>query len=128
MKDEKSEDIYFSQLSEAIEGFDDDIMCNRMSEIHNAKKIIAIKRSLKALRRLQVPSPIYNVVDFLTKELNEFVEEPSNKNVEAAINWTIKYKMLPQAYTMGQEYIVSLLYDHFEGQNPFHSKKKQENK
>lgn len=128
LKDEKSEDIYFSQLSEAIEGFDDDIICNRMTEIHNANKIRQIKNSLKSLRRHKVSSPIYNVVDFLTKELNEFVEEPSNKNVEAAINWTIKYKMLPQAYTMGQEYIVSLLYDHFEGQNPFHSKKKQENK
>lgn len=129
LKNEKSENsIFISQLSEAIEGFDDDIMCNRMSEIHNAKKIIAIKRSLKALRRLQVPSPIYNVVDFLTKELNEFVEEPSYKNVEAAINWSVKYKMLPQAYTMGQEYIVSLLFDNFKEKNPFHSKKKQENK
>lgn len=129
LRNENSENaIYIAQLSEAIEGFDDDIMCNRMSEIRNAKKIIQIKNSLKKLRKLRLPSPIYNVVDFLTKELKDFVGEPSNKNIEAAINWTIKYKMLPQAYTMGQEYIISLLYDLFEEQSPYQSKKNQENK
>lgn len=116
------------QLSESIEDFDNSLLANRMNQIKSGKSIIAIKNNIKALRKLDIPNPIKKVIGRLDSEIKDFVAEDSNKNIEAAIEWSVKYKMLPQAYTLGQEYIISLLCEKMKDRNPFTDKKKTENR
>lgn len=109
-----------SQLSNAIELLDNYILANRMTDIKKGKYIIMIRNSIKAVRKIDgIPSPIKNVIETLNEELREFVAQDSFQNIEAAINWAVKYKMLPQAYTLGQEYIISLLAERFAELNPY---------
>lgn len=116
------------QLSKSIEDFDNSLLANRMNEIKSGKSIIAIRNNIKALRKLDIPNPIKKVIGRLDSEIKDFVAEDSNKNIEAAIEWAVKYKMLPQAYTLGQEYIISLLCEQMKDKNPFTDKKKTENR
>ncbi len=43
-----------------------------------------------------------------------FVGLPSYRNIEAAIDWTIKFNMIQQGLTMAQEYIITLVFDKME--------------
>ena len=52
------------------------------------------------------------------KETEEFVEESSYQNIEAAINWTIKHDMLMQAYPLAEEYVIMRVADFFSELRP----------
>lgn len=43
-----------------------------------------------------------------------FVGASSYRNIEAAIDWTIKFNMIQQGLTMAQEYITTIAYDKME--------------
>lgn len=106
-------------LIKAINDFDKNLSANRMANIKSGKCIIEIRNSIKPLNRLDIPTPIKKVVMQLKEELSDFVAKDSYQNIEAAIAWAIKYKMLPQAYTLGQEYIISLLVNKYKDRNPY---------
>lgn len=114
-------------LSKSIENFDNYLLSNRMNDIKEGKYIISIRNNIKSLRKLKIPTPIKNVIFRLNDEMKDFVAGNSNKNIEAAIDWCVKYKMLPQAYTLGQEYIITLLAEDIADKNPFSSNKKSKN-
>ena len=40
-------------------------------------------------------------------------------NLRYAINWCIKYNMVQQAYTLGQESIITILCEKMKAVNPF---------
>jgi hypothetical protein len=106
----------------ALESFDNALLTNRISEIEAGKYMIAIKNSLKPIARKEdIPTPIKDIIRRLHNELNRFgfLPEKSYKNIEAAISWAKHFKMLPQAYTMGQEYIITLVVSLFEEHSPF---------
>lgn len=128
LKDGNDSDSIIKQICEAIENFDNYIVANRMSEIKKGKIICTIKNNVKAIRKTDLPIPIKNVIRRLGEDLKEFVCGDSNQNIEAAINWAVRYKMLPQAYTMGQEYIISLLFEILEDKNPYQDKEKSKRK
>lgn len=113
------------QLRGAIERLDDALSVNRTTDIKDGKIIIAIRNNIKALRKIQnLPTPIKNVIERLNEELSNFVSENSNKNIEAAIEWDLKYKMIPQAYTLGREYIITLIVNILKDKNPYDSQKR----
>jgi CRISPR-associated Csx2 family protein len=106
----------------ALESFDNALLTNRISEIEAGKYMIAIKNSVKPIARKEdIPTPIKDILRRLHNELNRFgfLPEKSYKNIEAAISWAKHFKMLPQAYTMGQEYIITLVVSLFEEHSPF---------
>lgn len=113
------EDVFVTKICDAIESFDDDLICNRMNSIKSGKNIIEIHNNIKKVRQLYSKSPVLNVLDSLVSELNEFKPEDSHDNIVAAINWSIKYKMLPQAYTLFQEYIILRLSEKYSECNPY---------
>ncbi|MGN0186724.1 MAG: TM1812 family CRISPR-associated protein [Paludibacteraceae bacterium] len=113
---------YLTKMSNAIESFDNHLLANDLNAIKSGKDVIEIKNNIKQVRKSSIPNPIKTVIDELDKELNGFVKEKSNKNIEAAIKWALKYKMLAQAYTLGLEYIKQLFADKFADKNPFNHK------
>lgn len=115
----KASDVV-KNIRTGIEEFDTDLLANRMDKIKSGKSILKIHNCAKAACKSQdIPLPIKRVIQRLDCELGSFVPHNSYQNVEAAIEWAVKYKMLPQAYTLGQEYIISLVADRFADRNPY---------
>ena len=115
------------QIKNGIEEFDTDLLANRMNHIKSGRSITQIRNSVRAACISQdISLPVKRVIQRLDKELAGFVPTSSYQNVEAAIDWAVKYKMLPQAYTLGQEYIISLVADYYAERNPYNSGKKKE--
>lgn len=119
---------YLTKMSNAIESFDHHLLTNDLNAIKRGKDIIEIKNNIKQVRKSSIPNPIKNIIEELDKELNGFVKENSNKNIEEAIKWAVKYKMLAQAYTLGLEYIKHLFAEKFADNNPFNHKTASKNR
>ena len=119
---------YLTKMSNAIESFDNHLLANDLNAIKSGKDVIEIKNNIKQVRKSSIPNPIKNVIEELDKELNGFVKENSNKNIEEAIKWAVKYKMLAQAYTLGLEYIKHLFAEKFADKNPFNHKTASKNR
>ena len=100
-----------------LEGY---IQSNSVPKIEEGKYMLQIRNNLEILQNSRLPEPIKDVVLKLVDELKEFVPEKSKQNIEAAINWTRKYKMLVSALTLSQEYIKTLCVEHFSSLLPYH--------
>lgn len=111
-------------INSAIDNFDINLLTNNLTQIRKGADIIQIKNNIKYVNRLPLPSPIKDIIRKIGLELSDFEKEPSNKNIEAAISWAIKYRMLSQAYTLGQEYIKILLSELYSDYNPYNDKSK----
>lgn len=118
---DSSQNQIIQQLYQSVDMFDDYIQANRKRDIKEGRYIISINNSTKAIRKLHLPSPIIDIINELGNMINEFGFKPKddNDNIEAAIKWAVKYEMLTQAYTMGEEYIIDLITYEFRGCNPY---------
>lgn len=110
-------------LANAIQLLDNLIATSRMNDIESGNCIIKIFNYLKAIKKANLPLPTRNVLNRLSEELMLFKPAKSVENVKAAVEWAYKYNMLPQAYTLGQEYIISLCCDKLKTYNTFKDKK-----
>lgn len=108
-----------AQMRDGIEELDNFLVANRMTEIKQGKWFIKISNSFKKVRNSSLPLPIKNIIEKLKVQLKDFQPRDCNENIEAAIKWATTYKMLPNAYTIGQEYILSLLEEKLKDYNPF---------
>lgn len=108
-----------AQMRDGIEQFDNFLIANKMSEIRQGKWFIKINNSIKQVRKSKIPIPIQNTIKKLQEHLRGFQPRDCNENIEAAIEWAKKHKMLPTAYTIGQEYILSLLEEKLKDYNPY---------
>jgi hypothetical protein len=66
------------------------------------------------------------ILERLKDDISKFIPEESDQNIKSAIDWAFKYKMLAQAYTLGQEFIISLVCKKLEHENPFTKDKEGE--
>lgn len=111
-------------INTSIENFDISLLTNNLTKIRDGSDIIKIKNNVKFVNRLPVPSPIKKIINKIDLELTDFEAKSTNKNIKAAIDWAIKYKMLTQAYTLGQEYIKIMLTEKLAEYNPYVDKSK----
>jgi len=110
----------FREIGKAASDLEGYIQSNSILNIEEGKYMLLIGQNLSALKNSPLPEPIKRVVLKLVDELKEFVPEKSKQNIEAAINWTRKYKMLVSALTLSQEYIITLCTEHFYSLLPYH--------
>ena len=110
----------FKEIGKAAFDLECYIQSNSIPKIENGKYMIQISENLEILQNSRLPEPIKVVVLKLVDELKEFVPEKNQQNIEAAINWTRKYKMLVSALTLSQEYINTLCVEHFYSLLPYH--------
>ena len=110
----------FREIGKAASDLEGYIQSNSILNIEEGKYMLLIGQNLRALKNSPLPEPIKRVVLKLVDELNEFVPKKSLQNIEAAINWAKKYKMLVSALTLSQEYIITLCTKHFYNLLPYH--------
>lgn len=112
------------QVYIALENFDNAILTNDIPSIEEGGYMKVLTETTKPLRRQNVPIPIREILLRLHNELKRFgfIAQKDFKNIEAAISWAKHYKMLPQSYTLGQEYIITRLVKKFFHISPFENK------
>lgn len=116
---ESASDQTIRNLGESISELDEYIATIDLKEIKNGKFIRKFRSYYKNVKKKKLlVKPISNILDELYKETEDFVEESSYRNIEAAINWTIKHDMLMQAYPLAEEYIILRFYDKFAELKP----------
>lgn len=73
---------------------------NLVKNIIASSKLIRKKTSIKALKP---------IIEKLENKIDKFSDEYSLSNAEIAIQWCLDHNLIQQAYTLGQEHIISLL-------------------
>ncbi len=116
---ESASDQTIRNLAESISELDEYIATIDLKELKGGKFIRKFRSSYKNVKKKKkLVKPISNILDELYKETEDFVEESSYRNIEAAINWTIKHDMLMQAYPLAEEYIILRVADHYDELKP----------
>ncbi len=111
-------------LSSAITELDEHINTINLNEIKQGKYIIRFRDNLrKGINH--VPIPIRNILKELDDATHDFVSKESFKNIEAAIDWTIKHEMLMQAYPLAEEYVCLFLNEKYKEKRPSQLKGKK---
>lgn len=94
------------EIAKAIKELDEAIQTSNITKIKGGQIIKNFRDNLDSenIQRLKVAEiKILNKVD---EELKDFTADDNYKNVEAAIDWTIKHEMLAQAATLAEEYTI----------------------
>ena len=116
---ESASDQTIRNLADSISELDEYIATIDLKELKNGQFIRKFRSYYKNVKKKKkLVKPISNILDELNKETEDFVEESSYRNIEAAINWTIKHDMLMQAYPLAAEYIILRVSDMFIGLKP----------
>lgn len=98
-----------NRIVNAISILDDDINANRMLDIRNGQYMRDFEANIRSLQNSDLPNPTKKIVEKLKTELLGFRPENCLDNVAVAVCWAFKYEMIPQAYTLAQEYIISVV-------------------
>ena len=94
-------------LCNSISELDEYIATINIHALKSGKFISKFRNNYKNVKRkVSLTKPLSNLLDELFKDTEDFVSENSSRNIEAAINWTIKHDMLMQAYPLAEEYII----------------------
>lgn len=109
-----------------IDELDKNIIVNRSDKLAKGEFLKSVQEAKKSLESVKLSAPVKNLFDELLGLTSEFAIGKSNQNIEASIRWAHRYKMLPQAYTMGQEYIITLAMEKMKNICPY--KKNNDNR
>lgn len=116
---ETSTDQAIRDLGKSIAELDEYIATIDLKEIKAGKFISKFRNNYKNVRKKKkLVKPISNILDELYKETEDFVETNSFRNIEVAINWTIKHDMLMQAYPLAEEYVILRVSSMFSERRP----------
>lgn len=112
-------------LQNSISKLDEYITTINISEIKKGNFITAFRNNYKNIRKRKgLPEPIRHILDKLNRETADFDNTSSFKNIEAAINWTIKHEMYMQAFPLAEEYIILWMVHEYEDLIPNELSKK----
>ena len=113
------DDVVFRELTASVTELDEYIATIDLNKIKSGKYITKFRNSYKFIKRKgKLVEPICNILDVLLNETSDFVSGDDFRNIEAAINWTIKHDMLMQTFPLAQEYIILRLADIFRDMKP----------
>jgi CRISPR-associated Csx2 family protein len=117
--------IVLNQIKTNFDKLEDYILTNRMTDIRKGIYVREIRSNIKSACHTDIPNSEKLVLKKMEESIKEFVPEDSDDNIKAAINWAFKYDMLVQAYTLSQEYIISLVCNMLADKNPYLSEKEK---
>ena len=118
-------DNVLKQLALSIRNIDDYIATIDLKKIKEGKYIASFRNNYKnVIKKEAVIDPIANILKRLNDEIADFEPINSLKNIEVAINWTIKHDMLMQTYPLAEEYIIMYLADLYVEYKPENMKSK----
>ena len=94
-------------LAEGIAELDVHITTINLREIKSGGFIKKFRQNLKKVTKSNViDNPIKSILAELNEETRDFVENDDYKNIEAAVNWTVRHDMLMQTYPLAVEYVI----------------------
>lgn len=109
-----------SRISKALCDFDNAMTSNNMDVLKNGKYYRQFIIHFNKLKKKPIPKPLWNILERLESSFSGFsLKENSWHNVDAAIRWASKYRMLPLAYTLARESISARLAEIFIDFNPY---------
>ena len=125
LNNQSQEDVAINNFCTSISELDEYITTISLNKIKDGRFITTFRNNLKYFKRKQkVAKPILNILEKLNDDIQEFTSNSSFKNIEAAIEWTIKHDMLMQTFSLTLEYVALRLTDLFKPIKP----KKLDNK
>lgn len=112
-------------LKEELEKLDSYILTCRMGDIRKGKYIkIILEQFNKAMQSDKLLSSEKLLLEKIKENLNAFKGEDTEENVHAAVQWAARYGMLQQAYTLGQEFIITKVCGLLKEYNPYSDDKR----
>lgn len=118
-----------SKVKKGLTEMESCIVTNRQSELMG-NLIPEVRAQLEELMTSDtLNGPEKEILRKMADNLSGFEMDNKIHNILAAIHWAVDYNMVPQAYTLGQEFLLSLLYDEFnEKYNFYHSENAERNR
>lgn len=99
------------KLSYALSSFSDELDTCRGTIIKSGKTVKTIKAQIGNMLKYDIPSPIEEVLRRILEKMNKFKDESDLDNVVEAVWWCSKNGMMQQAYTLAEEYIITIVTD-----------------
>lgn len=107
-----------TKLKNNINEFEKCIATCRGRELLKGDAVNAIKQNIGNALDSSLPQPVMEILRSLEDGIKHFSYE-SIDNLRYAIDWCIKYNMVQQAYTLGQESTITILCEKMKPVNPF---------
>ena len=99
-------------LQKNITLFEQQISSCQLDALRQASTISIINSDLIKVLNSNVLNQAEKVVfEKIQTKISKFDSQPSNENIERAIEWALEYNMLQQVYTLAQEYIIYFIYE-----------------
>jgi len=85
------------------------ILLNRVEQIRKGDFVNTISSDIRNIRKaVHLTRPQEHVLAEMEKSLSAFCVDGGDRNIIAAIDWALNFNMIQQAYTLAQEYLISL--------------------
>lgn len=105
-------------LQKDIVEFEKNIATCRGKLLIEGGAVIRIRQNIQKVMESGVPQPIVEILKSITTITDRFSAN-SLDNLYAAIEWCLEYGMIQQAYTLGQEFIITNICSKLSEINPF---------
>lgn len=111
---EKKNRQSLEKFIKSLNAFTNAITTIRGRNIYSGKLVKDILTSSKAVKKHSHISALAPVIEKLEEYIADFENKESFRNGEVAIQWCLDHNLIQQAYTLGQEHIVSIICEMFE--------------
>ena len=110
-----AQDQVIKKLIKAINQLEEYISTINLREIKKGRFIHEFRSNYKCAKKSRLlNTPLQNILDKLDEETRDFIDDDSFRNIEVAINWTIKHDMIMQAFPLAAEYLKYRLADEYK--------------
>lgn len=109
--DKQAHKLKFNDLSFALLDFSGEMDTCRGSIIQSGATVKKIRSRINSFLDLPIPDPIKDILKAVMQKMNAFSSEPTLDNVVEAIWWCSQNGMMQQAYTLAEEYIITVATD-----------------
>jgi len=102
-----SESQALRKFSNALNNFTLDISTVRGKNIYSGKSLKDVEDSISLIRKKTDSKALNPILEMLEKKISHFVNTKDLRNGEIAVQWCLDHNLIQQAYTLGQEHIIS---------------------
>lgn len=125
------EDAYTIKIIvKAVSELDEFIQSNRRNGIRSGSYLNKLAEVKKKFNKSEtIRKPVREIINKINEKIEEFGfgRNNPNANITGAIKWAQEFDMLAQAYTLGREYVLTIIQNKYSDFNPFHSDNDDDN-
>ena len=107
------------EIADSVQTLDEALIGNIGDVIRDGDFKTVLEQGRRKVRSSALPRPTKDMLIDVLSQLSDFKTNAGVINYLAAAHWTFKYKMLPQAYAFGKEYINRVAGQKLKAWNPF---------